>query len=441
MKLKNILKENTILLAVYCIVFFSLITKEAIYSPDTSSYLLALPYRHLGYVIFVKTITFLFSDNFDLAIIGFQSVFGLFAVNFFLKKVAKILSLNTILFFVLLVVLLFPFFSPLHIANNVCPEGLSYSLYLLFVALNLEFLFNHNTKVLKFVIITFLALVFTRGQFLFTSLIFAFVYFLQNRKQVFKKPHLIHLSILLLIPIVAVLGELSYHKLKDGIFMTTPFGFVNTSTSAFYVANSDDINFITNEDDKAIFKSCYESLVQQKLLLSQNKAENYRQQYDHFQKNLTTICNLTIHESGKKYYLQKNSPALLKKQITYAKAYYDIDKTCKNLTFILIKQNFKKWIQLYFANILHGFNNWFIFTTIVFAFIFSLIKLIFSYSKWHSVLFIFSSLSILNAMISALFTYSIPRLLFYNYPLIFLCFIILIQLLTREFKMRKTKGY
>lgn len=437
MKPRQIFKEKYLLLVTYSIVFFFTIFQKAIYSPDTSGYLLALPYRHLGYVIFSKTFLFVFGDAFDIAVIFFQSILGLFAVNFFLKKVSILLHLNIALKILLLGILLFPFFSPLYVANNICPEGLSYPLYLLFVALNLEFIFNHNSKVLKYIFIVFLALVFTRGQFLFTSLTFAFVYFLQYRTQVFKKSVLIHLSVLVLIPIVAVLGDLSYHKLKDGIFMTTPFGFVNMSTSAFYVSNSDDIKLITNKDDRVIFESCYHSLTRQKLLLSQNKAKNYREQYEHFQKSLVAICNLTIHESGTEYYLQKHLPIYEDDNFASAKSFYEIDQTCKNLTFILIKQNFKKWIQLYFANILHGFHNWFIFISIAFFFLFSLFKLISSYNKWDALLFIFSSLSILNAMISALFTYSIPRLLFYNYAMIFLCFIILTKLLMQEIKMRK----
>jgi O-antigen ligase len=222
--------------------------------------------------------------------------------------------------------------------------------------------------------------------------------------------------------------------------MTTPFGFINTSTSAFYVSDSDDIELISNKDDKAFFKSCYNLLAQQGLLMSQNKSKSYKSQYEHYQKSLTAICNRTIHASGKDYYLQKNPPTSTNDKFAYAKAYYDIDKTCKNLTVILIKENFKKWIQLYFANILHGFNHWIIFCVMVLAFIFSFFKLILNYNKWHALLFIFSSLSILNTAVVALFTYSIARLVFYNYALLFLSFAIMIKLLNREFKLRKTKA-
>ena len=439
MKSKRIFKERNLLLIVYSLIFLFLIFQKAIYSPDTYSYLNAMPYRHLGYVIFVKLFSLVFGEYFNFAVVVFQSLFCLTGIHFFFKKVSVLLQLTIVLKCLTLIILFFPLFEPLSVANNVCPEGISYPLYLLFVTLNLEFLFNDNSKILKYIFVCFLALVFTRGQFMFSSLIFAFVYVVKHKNHILKSGHPSKLLFLMAMPIVVVLGEMSYHKLKDGIFMTTPFGFVNTSTSAFYVSNSNDKNLILNTDDRALFESCYNSLAEQNLLLSQNKAKNYKNQYLHYQKKLTAICNRTIHESGKDYYLKKNSSISEKTKYLHAKAFYDTEKTCKNLTFILITQNFNKWIQLYAANVLHGFHYWLIFIVVVFSFLFSSFKLLFAYKKTHSLLFIFSSLSILNAMISALFTYSIPRLLFYNYALIFLCFVILIVLAKEELKRRTIK--
>lgn len=429
MKSKNILKEHTILKVIYLFVFLFVVFNEAIYSPDTRSYIHALPYRHLGYVLFVKIFNLIFSDFFDLSILVFQGAFSLTAVHVFFKKAASTLHLNTISKIGVLAILLFPFFKPLSVANNICPEGISYGLYLLFVAYSIELLCHENRKTWMYVIGFYLALTFTRGQFILTPLIIAFVYLIKHKKQLPKLSILIKSIVLVCIPIIVVLTESTYHKLKDGIFMTTPFGFVAASGSAFYVSERQDINHITDENDRKIFELCYDKLAQEKLLLtSQNNLQSYAEYYAFFHDNVPPICNHTIHDLGKDYYYQKEIKTHDNINYAHARAYHEIEKTCKNLTFTLIKANFKKWVQLYFANLSHGFYSSFFFILVVLIFIFSAIKFIFnSQNKNYTLLFMFSALTLSNAMLIAFASHSILRYLFYNYALLFLIFIILIK--------------
>ena len=186
MKLRTIFKENTLLRVVYLLVFIFIISNEAIYSPDTRSYLNALPYRHPGYVLFLKSFKFIFSSFFDLSILIFQGAFGLLAVNFFFKKAAQIFNLSTVSKVLLMVLLIFPFFNPLYVANNICPEGISYPLYLFFIATILDFIKNDSYKKLILAFLFYALLALTRGQFIFTPLIFAFVYFLEKQSQLLK---------------------------------------------------------------------------------------------------------------------------------------------------------------------------------------------------------------------------------------------------------------
>ena len=147
MNYKRLFDKKLILWVIYLMVFLFVVTNDAIYSPDTRSYINALPYRHLGYVIFVKVLAFIFNDFFDLGILMVQAAFSLAAVHVFFKKISRLLRLNSLAKIVLIVVLLFPFFKPLSVANNICPEGISYGIYLLFVAYGLDLLFNENRKI------------------------------------------------------------------------------------------------------------------------------------------------------------------------------------------------------------------------------------------------------------------------------------------------------
>ncbi|MBR9846880.1 MAG: hypothetical protein GYB35_12600 [Algicola sp.] len=417
MKSKQIFKEDNLLLVTYSIIFLFLIFQKAIYSPDTYSYLLAMPYRHLGYVIFAKTLFYVFGDYFDIAVIVIQSLCCLAGIHVLFKTISSILNLNSILKLLILIVLCFPLFEPLSVANNICPEGLGYPLYLLFVAFNLKFLFQDNSKALTYVVLCFLALVFTRGQFMFSGLIFALVYMLKH-KHLLLKPRVLSKSLLLIfMPILAIAGEMSYHKLKDGILMTTPFGFVNISSAAYFISDKDDAKHIANPDYKAIFEQSYDELKRKELLMSSLPESSYKSYYRFFHNHIPQICNHTTFETAKDYFFQKQPEA------PAAASFYNTEKASKHISLALIQLNFKKWIQLVIANISYGFYSVFLLMFMCVAFVFGLIKIVTSFHKWYALLFIFSALSLSNAVLIAIASHSIMRYTFYNYTFILLTII------------------
>lgn len=425
MKSKQLFKEQNLLLVIYSIIFLFLIFQNAIYSPDTYGYLKAMPYRHLGYVIFVKTLLFVFGEYFNFSVVVFQSLFCLTGIHFFFKKVSILLQLHLVFKCLTLIVLFFPLFEPLSVANNVCPEGISYPLYLLFVTLNLEFLFNNNSKILKYIVVCFLALVFTRGQFMFSGLIFALAYVFKHKNHILISTFLSKLLVLIFMPIVVVLGEMSYHKLKDGIFMTTPFGFVNVSSAAYYVSSKDDAKHITNHDYKTIFKKSYDILEEKQLLMSSQPESSFKDYYVFFHNHIPQICNRTTFATSQNYYLEPHS------NLPVASTYYNAEKASKAIALTLIKQNFKKWIQLFMANISYSFYSVILLFIMIGAFIFSLIKMITSFHKWYALMFIFSALSLSNAILIAVASHSIMRYTFYNYTFILLT-IVMAYKLTRH---------
>lgn len=425
MKSKQLFKEQNLLLVIYSIIFLFLIFQNAIYSPDTYGYLKAMPYRHLGYVIFVKTLLFVFGEYFNFSVVVFQSLFCLTGIHFFFKKVSILLQLHLVFKCLTLIVLFFPLFEPLSVANNVCPEGISYPLYLLFVTLNLEFLFNNNSKILKYIVVCFLALVFTRGQFMFSGLIFALAYIFKHKNHILISTFLSKLLVLIFMPIVVVLGEMSYHKLKDGIFMTTPFGFVNVSSAAYYVSSKDDAKHITNHDYKTIFKKSYDILEEKQLLMSSQPESSFKDYYVFFHNHIPQICNRTTFATSQNYYLEPHS------NLPVASTYYNAEKASKAIALTLIKQNFKKWIQLFMANISYSFYSVILLFIMIGAFIFSLIKMITSFHKWYALMFIFSALSLSNAILIAVASHSIMRYTFYNYTFILLT-IVMAYKLTRH---------
>jgi O-antigen ligase len=416
--------ENKLLLIVYLVVFLYLIFQPAIYSPDTRSYLEAMPYRHLGYVIFIKCFDLFFSGKvFNVLVIAFQAIFGLLATFVFYTKISKLITFNLITKIGLFAFLLFPFLPPLEVANNICSEGLSYPLYLLFVAFGIDFFFT-NTKSFKYFIVVFLLLALTRGQFIITIVPIAFMYILKHKKTLFKKPHLNRFIVLLLLPVVVLLADKSYHKLKDGIFMSTPFSFVNISTAAFYVSEKSDSNQLTG-NDKKVFDICYNKLDKQKLLLTNQKEGSYKDYYSFFHNHIPNICNRTVHYYGRAFFLEDELSNSTHLEI--AQAHLSIENTLRNISFSLINQNFNKWLNLFFANLIHAFNGIVILIIIVTVFSSSLIKLFTSNNNNYYLLFMLSALILSNTLLVCLASHSIIRYLFYNYALYFLIFIILFK--------------
>jgi O-antigen ligase len=424
---KHFTTQNILLVLTYSFVFIFCVSQKAIYSFDTYDYLKAMPYRQLGYVLFVKGFSFIFGSYFDVAVIIFQTLFSLSAVHYFYTKVSSLFGLHLALKIPFLVLLIFPFFQPLSIANNICSEGLGYGLYLLFVATGMDILLNNNYKNLKYYAIVFLSLVFIRSQFIISTLIFAGVYFIMYRKSILHKKHLIRITFFCGIILIASVTERSYHKLKDGFFKPTPLGFTSASTAPIYVSDQEDYKLIGNADYRAIFKKSYAALMAKNLLLKPNQTP--LEDYINFHMDLPKICNQTVSQQGIDYYCTAELPKGLSEKQIISYPYFEAEAACKVFTIVLIQDNFKKWIGLFYTNVTYGFYTPFLFFVVVLLFFFSLIKTVFYYKKSYAIIFLLSSLILSNALFIAFASHSIMRYLFYNYALIFLLFISTFKLL------------
>ena len=429
-KLKHLTIETRFLLILYFGIFFFCLFIDPIYSHDTFSYLKAMPYRQLGYVIFLKSFSFVFGSYFDVVVVAFHAIFSMFGVHYFYKKITSLFNLNNLFKFIIIAILVFPFFPPLLIANNLCSEGLGYGLYLIFIAIGFDILFNNKQKYIKYYSFIFLGLVFVRSQFIISTIIFAGVYFLMHRKSVLQKKHLFNIVIMLGLVLIASLTERSYHKLKDGFFKPTPLGYTSASTAPIYISDSTDYSLIEDKDYREILKISFDTLLKKDLLLKPGQTP--KEDYLFFHNNLPKICNQTIRKQGIEYYFKKEHPKEWSFNQAESYPYFETEAACKVYTFTLIKANFGEWIELFYSSITYGFYTPILFLFVLFIFLFSLIKTIFHYKKIYAILFLLSSLILSNAMFIAFAVHSIQRYLFYNYALLFLLFISSLKLLKRD---------
>lgn len=418
--------DNVLLHISYSLILFIVVYQGPIFSPDTYSYLDAVIYRSPGYPIFSKLFMYVFGQFYDLAIISFQIIAGLIGVHLFFKTCSHIFNLKWFEKVPLFLILIFPFFNPLLVANNICSEGLSYPLYLLLISFSLQFLLLNKTSVLKYIIISSVLLALVRSQFILVPLIIAIIYYFKFKKKILTKKHLSKVLILVLVPIASVLIDKTYHKLKDGEFVSTPFSYINACASALYVSDFNDAQNISRTDDKNIFVACYHFLDEHGWLISTKSQKSNAEKYYHFHNNMGNICNYTLQDNGRAYYKSKNQ--------TIVQASISTERTAKNLFFVLVKTNFKKWITLYFNNVLHGFKSIFILIFLLAIVSFSFIKLIKNYSNFYAIQFLISSLLLSNALIIAFASHSIMRYLFYNYALFFILIVVLSKYFINERK-------
>ncbi|WP_299364543.1 hypothetical protein [Winogradskyella sp.] len=431
-KYKKNTSENYLLFLSLGLVFFFCILTEPLYSPDTYSYLGAMPFRQMGYVVFLRIFTTIFGSYFDFVVVGFHALFSLCAVYYFFTKISRLYKLNPLLKIPLLVILLIPFFPPLSIANNLCSEGLGYGLYLLFVAIGMDILFNNKHERFKYYLIVYLALISIRSQFIFSTLIFAGTYFLMYRKHIFHRKHIKNILIFCSVMLIASLVERTYHKMKDGFFKPTPLGYTSASTAPIYLSDRDDFKLIEDKDYRAIFRMSYDSLVKKDLLVKPEYTT--KEAYKFFHDNLPKICNQTIRHVGVNYYLSKPAPKDWSENQVASYLYFETEAACKTFTKVLIIDNFKAWARLYYTNITYGFRSQLLLWFVVVMFFFSLVKNLLNYQKRYAIIFLLSSLILSNAMFIAFASHSIQRYLFYNYSLIFLLFLSTYNLLKRERK-------
>ena len=386
-----------------------------------------MPQRTPGYVIFIKFFEFLSPNYFATLIVGTQLIFGLFAVHFFMMRLSATIYVHSLMKLVLFALLLFPFFPPLLVANNICSEGLSYPLYLLFLIFTFDFLHYEKKYSLIWLLVIYMALNLTRGQFMLTPIIIGFLYFFKHRKHLLKKHYLLKIVFVCAFPFILNVADRTYHRIKDGLFISTPYTYVNVSAATFYISQKNDAKLINDEEHKQVFEICHNQLSEKGLLMSNRPQGNFEEYYNFFHNNFAKICNQTVHDTSAEYYSEKS--IAYGNDIKAASVYglWQSELFCKTVFKTILKQRFKEFAMLYYKNLIHGFKSVVVLIVLIVILFFSGYKTIVNYSKQNSLLFLLSALTISNALIVSLACHSILRYLFYNYISMVLIGILLIN--------------
>lgn len=412
-----------LLFVIYLAVFTYFVLQPAIHSPDTNTYFRVHFYRFPGYGLFLRTFDLLFGSFFETAVVAFQLLFGFVASWVLAQKCKQLLKLNNWVYGILVMLLIFPYFPPLLVGNNLTSEGLSYPLYLFLIAFSIDFLFKNKSIKLIHLSLAFIFLCLTRGQFIIVAPILAVLYIFKEKRQLFARPKIFYLIVLLVLPVIAQTLDKTYHKAVHGFFVTTPFSYVNALTLPLFVSDENDAAKLKDEDERFLFSKTYKTIDSLGLVSSKVKGST-RDQYTVFHDNFPVICNGAFHLSGIKYF--ENKTERLGENVVM------IENAAKDMLPVLIKNNFKEYISIYFEGIFHGFKGVFFSICVLLLFLYSIIITAKNWTINNGLLLLATTLIVSNAMIVAFASHSIMRYLFYNYFFAILIGIILIRKITSK---------
>ena len=410
--------ENKLLALVFAFFFGFFIWQPALLSPDTYSYLRADITRFPGYIIYLRSLQFVFGEGYAIAAVAGHLLMGIAAMSVFFKKCSEVFNLGNLSKIAVLFVLLFPYFKPINVALNITSEGLAYPLYLLLLTFTLEFLFQNKMSRIWHIALVYLLLVLTRGQFIIVAPIIGFLFLLKLKRNIFNLKALLTFLLLLLLPIISGLADRAYRSVFYGFAETTPYSYVNAVALPLFVSDQDDFKLFEDQNHQVIYQNSYNRLDSLQLISSEVQG-SYHEKYMRFHYNFPQICNQNIHEFGLNYYADIG--------VVPPKNAFAIEAACKAMFPKLIAEHFQEWLALYYTSIVHGFKSVFILVFIIVLVFLSLFRACKHFQKKNAFILLGCLFILSNAMIVAMASHSILRYLFYNYVVGLLIIILLLK--------------
>lgn len=417
--MKNtITSQNLIHLAIYIIVGVLVLNRGAIYFPDSYTFL-DMAFNHSPfYCSFLKVITSVFGDYFEIPLVIIQYLIIVFGIDFFVKTLKKVFNIHAFGVIITQLICLAPCIYLHNLGSAILSEALTYPIFLLIFAFSLKLFVEENLRYLYKICVLLSILILTRGQFLalIPALILIVGYVIYKTKS-FKK-HYYFIVLLAIIPIITTISERVYNKVIFGHFVNNAMNYVHIIASPFYIANETDVSLFTEEDESVYFNMIYKSLKDAELTRNQNLSLD-KDDYLFFQHNFPEICNRRIYDLGLNSYEAKG--------LNFIEQNIALNALCSRMVFPLIKQNFKVWIKLFIKNLKNSFGSSKQILFYLVLLLYGLINLIKSNKNIYKFLVLTILFMFANNTLIALVIHSIKRYIFYFDWVVFATFIILLN--------------
>lgn len=410
---------------IYLVLGVFTLAKGALYSPDSYSFLAMDFHRSVGYNSFLKVVTSIFGDSFEIPLILLQLALLIGATFYLLRVIKKLFDIHFIWLLVLQLLIIAPAFYLHYVVNNIFSEALAYPLFLIFTGFTLKGFVINSTKHYFYAIVALFILLLVRGQFIAMVPVLLILVTIQGIQDKFNRTNVILIGILILMPFISGITEKTYNMAVHGHFERTPFSNVSLIAPAFYVANENNYELFKSEEERAFFKDVFATL--DSLDLTKTKVqESGSESYLVFHANYSKVCNLSIHETGTVYFEKQG---LDKNQQLIA-----VNDLCGKMVSPLIKENFKDWLTLYIANLKNAFGSG---KQLLLFLMLLVASLVFIFKQKENAIakFIFALVLVVfaNMTIVPLAVHSLKRYLFYSDWVLFAILIVLMsELFTKK---------
>lgn len=401
------LENKLFAIGFFCNTFFVLIfciSTPYLLTPDSQGYINMDIYRSMGYPIFLKI--FEIFGTYQLHFVKiFQIIFTIGCAIYLTYILKKIIQLQNLFLLIIYFFLLIPLVYEQKVGNFIISEGIAYPLYLLTIACLLNYFLLDKLKYFYFTIILILFLIQVRGQFLFMMPLVLLSLVAKHKKSILKWSNIKLLVLVVLIPIITILTDITFHKTQHNNAVTTPFTGIQIVSLPLYISNISDASALKTVHQKRYFSYIYNELKHKKLLLSSKNDETIND-LDNFYKNYTQIANGTLSEKGDLFFKKaKNND---EKTILN-------DKMASSITYSLFQKNYQLYFKMYFQNVAKGIGSAKYLLLILLLLGLSLIKIIQTKFTSHYGFIYITTLAILgNVFIVGLAEPVISRYVFYN---------------------------
>lgn len=414
-----------ILLSILCTVFVVVIFRPIQFFPDSEGYLNMDIYRSAGYPIFLWLLKQVSGIYLDFVTIITQITIGLSAIYLFITRLKRLLKIHPLWFLFLTLIVATPYVYNHNLANNYLSEALTYPLYLLVTICFLECLILNNIKRLWISLPILIVLIMVRSQFLFMVPVALLIVLWFLFKQKDKKNYIVIGMAFIVLPLLTTLLDRTFHSIKHGYFVNTPWTGIPLLTPAFYVADEQDYQLYESEFEQEFFKSIHTKLVDRNLNIHHLNLDKFNDESSFYILHFSEISNETLFDYGK---------TLLGNNLSESQKYIGLDELTKKMYFPLLVDNFGLWSKLYIRNIVNAFGNSKFMLLYVIILLFGVVGMIKKEKVVYKVVSLLSILTLANVALVALGMHTIKRFTFYNDWVLFLIVFILMDAYIKQSK-------
>lgn len=414
-----------ILISILAFVFLFVLTQPIEFWNDSEGYLNMDIYRSAGYPIFLWLLKQISGSHLDFATIAFQITIGVCVIYVFITRLKRLLNIHPIWLLFLTMIVASPYVYNHRLANNYLSEALTYSLYLLVTLFFLEGLILKSVRSLWISIPILAILLMFRSQFLFMVPVALLIILWLALRHKDKKNYVSIGLAFIVLPLLTSLLDKTFHYLKHGYFVNTPWTGIPLITPAFYVSDEQDYQLYESEFEQQFFKSIHSQLIKRNLNIHHLKEDGINDETTFYILHFSKISNETLFDYGK---------TLLGKEMSESQKFIALDALTKEMVLPLVLDNFGLWCKLYIKNIVNAFGTSKYMLLYVILLLFGLVGMIKKDMDGYKVISLLSILTFGNIALVALGMHTIKRFTFYNDWVVFLIVFILLDTYMKQKK-------